>query len=83
MAGKSTGKKDVSRLATEQTLSTITKISEQFNLRFHTGPSRTKMTAQDLRRHYQDMDVNQKIKQINQMGPEQWDAHMDRIYKNG
>ena len=73
-------KKDVSRLSTEQPLATILKISKQFNARFFTGPSRTEMTPTDLRRHYQNMPANDKIQQINQMGPEAWDAHMDRIY---
>ena len=73
-------KKDISRLSTEQTLSTISKIAAQFNSRFFTGPSRTEMTPQDLRRYYQDMPANEKIQKINQMGSEQWDAHMDRIY---
>jgi uncharacterized protein (DUF1501 family) len=76
-------KKDISRLSTEQTLATISKIAQQFNARFHTGPSRTEMTTQDLRRYYQDMPANDKIQQINQMGIEQWDTHMDRIYNNG
>ena len=74
-------KKDVSRLSTEQTLATILKISKQFNARFFTGPSRTEMTPTDLRRHYQNMPANDKIQQINQMGPEQWDAYMKEIYK--
>lgn len=73
-------KKDISRLSTEQTLATIFKISKQFNARFHTGPSKTSLTPTDLRRYYQDMPANDKIQQINQMGPEAWDAHMDRIY---
>ena len=76
-------KKDISRLSTEQTLATITKITQQFNERFHTGPSRTEMTSQDLRRYYQDIPATQKIQQINQMGIDEWDAHMDRIYNNG
>ena len=76
-------KKDISRLSTEQTLTTISKIAQQFNSRFHTGPSRTEMTPQDLRRYYQDMPANDKIQQINQMGIEQWDSHLDRIYGNG
>ena len=80
MAGKSEGKKDLSRLSSEQTLATIMKISKQFNQRLFTGPSKTEMTPTDLRRYYQDMPANDKIQQINQMGPEAWDAHMDRIY---
>ena len=73
-------KKDVSRLATEQTLASISKIAKQLNARLYTGPSKTEMTPRDLRRYYQDMPANDKIQQINQMGPDAWDAHMDRIY---
>jgi hypothetical protein len=75
------GKKDPSRLAIEQTLKSLGKIREQFNQRFNIGPSKSEITPKQVRLAYQNMDVMTKLETMDRMGIEQWDAHLDRIYK--
>lgn len=74
------GKEDGLRRGIKQTLTTIGKVTTQFNNRYHLGPSQTEVTSKQVRLAYQNMDAITKLKEMDQMGPEQWDAHMDRLY---
>jgi hypothetical protein len=74
------GKKDALRLSIEQALSTVSKVNTQFNSRYNLGPSKTEITAKDVRLAYQNMDPMTKLNKIDQMGLKEWDAHMERLY---
>jgi hypothetical protein len=79
---KTIGKGDPLRDGVEKALTDISKISAQFNQRYNLGPSKTEVTAKDVRLAYQNMDPMAKLKKMDQMGVDQWNAHLDRLYQN-
>jgi hypothetical protein len=80
MRTKTIGKGDPLRNGVEKALSDISRIAAQFNQRYNLGPSKTEVTAKDVRLAYQNMDPMAKLKKMDQMGVDQWDRQLDKLY---
>tara|TARA_Y100000310_G_scaffold109810_1_gene108275 strand:- start:1560 stop:1796 length:237 start_codon:yes stop_codon:yes gene_type:complete len=74
--------KDVSRLVVERTSQIIGRLRTHFSTHIPYGPKKERLTLQEARLRIQGMDPASKAQLQERMGPAEWDAYMDRLYRD-
>jgi len=58
----------------------VSRLRKRMAVKVPLGPTREKLTVQELRVKIQNMDPVTKQRMMQTVGPEQWSAILDRLY---